>query len=193
MAVRKGKKMDKRILLLALIFVLSMALVLGGCSLFGGGDSGSLDVSAYTEEEEEEAGQEGDDRSGNVTDSDGPQAMPFEPMFPDHTDYIMWHVVPSDFIGGFGTGVEPREDGSGVVNVREFPSIDAEVVGQIRRGNDEWWVVSEVFTDAEGMHVGAYYVPADDYTWVAVALWNGPDDPAVKGWVASEVVEFWSV
>ena len=189
--IRKGKKVYTRILLMALVLILSMALALGGCSLFGGSKGGDdVDAAGLIDEE---AAQEEDGVPEDIFGNEGLQAQAFDPIFPDYVDYLVWYVIPKDFIGGFGTGVDPKDKDKGPVNVREFPSIDADVIGKVQPGNEDWWVVDETFEDDEGLHVGNYHVEADGYTWIAVAKWGGAYELEAKGWVAMEVVELWGI
>jgi len=191
--IRKGKKVYMRVLLITLLIVLSMALVLGGC--------GKSKADSETDPEADtginssaDSGSGGDD--ADMPEEDGSPGFPnegeFEPMFPEYADSIEWSVLPKDFVGGYGYGVDPKDESKGFVNVRENPSIDAEVVGKLHPGNDEWWAVSEIFEDDEGFHVGTYSVKSGDYTWIAVVRFDeGGTD--IKGWVAKEVVTLWAI
>jgi len=196
--IRKGKKVYTRIVLMTLMLVLSMALALGGCSLFGGGsrDGGSLDLSQYDDGDEatKDEGAEDIFRDEDEYGDEGPQANEnFEPIFPEYENHIEWTVLPPDYIGGFGGGLEPKNPNAEYVNIRETPSIDADVVGQLLHGNEEWWIATETFEDDEGFHVGTYSVKSGDYTWLGIASFIGPYEVGQKGWVASEVVVVWGL
>ena len=182
--IRKGKKVHMRIMLVTLLMILSMALALGGCGLLpGGGDSDPIEINIGEQEEpdEDETGR-GDDV---VTDDAGVSEHIF--MYPEYEQYIDWNVIPQDYIGGFGTMVEPK--GDGYVNVRAFPSIDAEAIAELRHNDAvEWWIDLEDMEMDGRLWIGTYKVPNGDYTWTAVEGFDTQTNKQTKGWVALEVV-----
>jgi len=171
------------------MLILAMTVSLAGCKKTDNDGIGSLDVSQYADPEpEDDAINEPD--YDDMSDEEYGDDHPF--MFPEYEDYLDWHFVPSDYIGGFGSGVEPKEGGSGVVNIRALPSVDGEVVAQLRHGDDEWWVINEVYEDEDGMYIGSYQVPGGEYTWTLVGQWD-EGGMSLWGWVAMEVVQFWGI
>jgi len=181
--IRKGKKVYIRILLVTLLMILSMALALGGCGLLSGGSNEPIEINigGQDEPDTDESGK-GDDFSDDAGTSD------YIFLYPEYEQYIDWFVIPPDFVGGYGTLVEANPD-AGYVNVRAIPSIDGDVVAELRH-NDviDWWIDNEVMEMDGSLWVGTYKVPNDNYTWTAVVGFDGQTNEQIRGWVALEVV-----
>jgi len=171
------------------MIVLAMAISLTGCKKSDDEPAGSLGTIEIGQAEPKEDMDASDD--GAISDDVIPVGS--EILFPEYEDYIDWYFVPNDYVGGFGSGVEPEEGGTGVVNVRERPSIDADVIAQLTVGGDEWWVINETYGDEDGFFIGSYNVPNGDYTWTLIASWDQNGNIKKMGWVAKEVVQFWGV
>jgi len=180
--------MSKRVFLLILVLVLAMALALGGCRTSSAPEAEDEPVAEEPAAENPGSGQSGSVGKDDPGDSSGPNAL----MFPEYADNITWNVIPLDFVGGFGTSFDPKNEGA-VVNIREKPSIDSEVVAQIRQGNEEWWIFYEIFEDADGFHIGSYSVVNGDYTWLLASRFVESTGDNEFGWVAQEVIELWAI
>jgi hypothetical protein len=116
------------------------------------------------------------------------------PMFPEFESSIVWNAVPKDFIGGFGAHASPKADNKGFVNIREAPSVKAEVIAELHHDSEILWsLVTETYVKDEQLFVGDYQVKNDDYTWTAVTSYDPAGGNSMTGWVALEVVDMWGI
>ena len=191
--------MCKRVFVIAMILALAMALALGGCGGAAKDDgAGGLDLMAYSEPDEGAAPEDIDIGEAGEKDSAGEEpataeGLGIEPLFPEFDYLIIWNLIPKDYVGGFGSIAEPNESG-GVVNIRDYPSLDAKVVAQLRSDSDVlWWQFYETAETDEGMFIGYYMVENDDYTWTLVESSDEKPGTMVRGWIATEVISFWGI
>jgi len=109
----------------------------------------------------------------------------FVPLFPKLVDSIAWWSILKGTMMGYGVTVMPNEEVNGFLNIRENPSLDADVVGELYPG-DTASVVTERYQTEREMFVGEYRVRKDGYTWFYVEF--GEYGSENYGWVASEFV-----
>ena len=125
----------------------------------------------------------GQDISGFVDKED------WKPLFPMYEDSIVWTPIPKEYIGGLGAWVEPDPENESFVNIRENPSISANVVAELHSGEEiNWWIKNEFYKDGDQLFAGSYQVASDNYTWMPVTYDDYENNIHLKGWVAQEVV-----
>ena len=180
----------KRALIIVLVFVLIVSM--GACgNKKSASENDETDTGPDVTQETEDTGDTEEPESGQDLSWVVDQAD-WRPMFPEYEDSIVWTAIPKDFIGGFGTQVNPKQDNTGYVNVREKPSIEAKVIGEIHHdSNVVWVVIDETYKINGQLMVGSYKVKNGDYTWLPVTNGNGVD--SIQGWAAMEVLELWAI
>jgi len=133
-------------------------------------------------------GASGQDISGFVNKED------WEPLFPMYEDSIVWVPIPKEYIGGLGSWVEPKPENTDFVNIREAPSISANVVAEMRGGEEtNWWIKDEFYKDGDQLFAGSYRVANDNYTWMPVSYDDNRNNIHLQGWVAQEVVMIYAI
>jgi hypothetical protein len=190
--------------ILALILVLMLLTSLGAC---GGGKSGTEDPGAVA------APESGEDMQGVAEDPQGvaeeepetppegeqdlskfPQKENWTPKFPIYQNSIEWSVLPKDFRGGFAIYALTKPDNTGYVNIRENPTLDAEVIAELHpNGEAIWFVMQEFYVENGQLFVGMYKVKNDKYTWTTVSQIEMESPLQDIGWVALEVIDFGGV
>ena len=194
----------KRFLAFLLVFVLIFSL--GACSLLSknlGKDESDADAGTDVEAVDDDTDSETDasDNAEETEDSGSVQSLDkfptfdeWTPVLPEYQDFLSWTAIPIDYIGGMGTWVEPKSDNDGYVNVRDAPTLDSEVVGEVHRDMEIfWWVVQEYNVQDDQIWIGEYIVPYDDYTWTLVSYEESETGGPTLGWVALEVVQLIAV
>ena len=196
----KGKR------ILAVLLVLVLIFSLGSCSIWknlGEKISKTDEVpDVATVEDSEDQEESVVDNTDNTSEDPEPvqdldkfsSVDEWTPVLPHYLDFISWYAIPRDYIGGMGTWVEPLADNKGYVNVRENPTIDSDVVGEVHRDMEiYWWIVQESYVQDDQIWVGEYRVPHDDYTWTLVSYEESETGGPTLGWVALEVVDLIAV
>ena len=122
-------------------------------------------------------------------ESEWPLEENYVPLFPEFTDSISWWSHRKGFAYGYGTIVNAKDDVKGYVNIRNYPSLSATVVGELYPGyspGDTASMVPERYQTRLELFTGTYNVWSDGYFWYYIEL----DYPsALRGWVAADFVE----
>ena len=189
--------MVKRVLIIAIALILSLALGLGGCSA----PAAEEDVISPLE-----AGPAYFDDSRvrwNPTEDNDPDKFKYYNSFgdglnpllyPEYEEYLEWYILPPDYVGGYGTVVEVKNPKGGYVNIRSGPGLKYNVINKLQPYDEDYWILDvEMFESYEGYNVGTYYIERDDYTWSPIFRWDEKEGRITRGWVALEVCTFWSL
>ena len=159
----------KRRIIIAAALVFILVVSLGSCG------SGRTEVS-------EKGGAQ--DLSGFVNRAD------WTPMFPTYMNSIVWETVPKDFAGVLDSWVTPKYSDDEFINIREYPSLSAKIIGELRREDDNlWWCRKEFYVENGQIHMGIYKVKYDDLTWTPVEYGESRTNFQMSGWIALELVE----
>lgn len=132
-----------------------------------------------------------------VKTSDGEQDLSgfvsrtnWTPIFPIYKNSIVWEQVPKDYTGVLDSWVTPKQRVEEPVNIRENPSLSANIIGELRSDdNSVWWCRKEFYVDDGSLFVGIYKVKNDDLTWTPVELGRSSTNFQQRGWIALELVD----
>jgi len=189
--------MKKRVFVIAVITIMAVTLVLGGCSTPAAEEDFVSPLTAGPSVFDDSRSRwtptiDNDPDKVKYYNSFGEGLNPL--LYPEYENDIYWYVLPKDFVGGYGTIVEVKNPKGGYVNVRSGPSLKYNPVYKLEPYDEDYWMMDvEMFVTDEGYHVGTYYIECDDYTWSPVYRWNEKTYRDERGWVALEVCSCWGM